>query len=314
MSRYTKIESADATCNAVIGCKPVSEGCRFCAAARMASGSLGRNNPAYAGVAVGGQWSGKVVFNQEALQDLKSWRKPLNVLVSFMGDIFQDDLADCDREQIWDTLYSHPQHTYQVLTKYTDNMVRFLEGRNIPPYIWIGVSVENDIRAAERIEKLQEINAKVRFCYYEPALGPVDWRWPWLNWIVAGGESGVLARTPHPFWFRNTYIWALEHGIPFCFKSWGSWQPVCAYLPREDATQVLANYGCELVAVDPVGTISARRNYPKTEQEWEYSKARPGSWWMARVTKRIAGRTLDGCIWNEKPRNRAPQMALDFVL
>lgn len=42
------------------------------------------------------------------------------------------------------------------------------------PNVWIGVSVEDQVTAEERIPFLLEVPAAVRFVSYEPALGPVD--------------------------------------------------------------------------------------------------------------------------------------------
>lgn len=80
------------------------------------------------------------------------------------------------------------------------------------PNVWLGVSVEDQASADERIPYLLETPAAVRWVSYEPALGPVDFgAWlgsrdyvateggqfasdPAIDWIVVGGESGPGAR------------------------------------------------------------------------------------------------------------------------
>lgn len=91
-------------------------------------------------------------------------------------------------------------------------------GRWPLPNVWLGVSVEDQTRADERIPALLDTPAAVRFISAEPLLGPVDltnWlnelRWgldlsdeagggsnsgtrPPLDWVIVGGESGQSAR------------------------------------------------------------------------------------------------------------------------
>src|SRR5690606_23205562 len=89
------------------------------------------------------------------------------------------------------------------------------------PYanVWLGVSVENQAAAVERIPLLLQCPAAVRWISAEPLLGPVDLRmvttaldidyqrdYDWLamlDWVVAGGESGPGARPMHPDWARS---------------------------------------------------------------------------------------------------------------
>lgn len=99
--------------------------------------------------------------------------------------------------------------------------------------IWLGVSVENQQAADERIPILLQTPAAVRFVSYEPALGPVNLQgWDGvlaryylhhemggtLDWIIAGGESGPGARPAHPDWFRTVRDQCQESGVPFFLK------------------------------------------------------------------------------------------------
>jgi len=90
------------------------------------------------------------------------------------------------------------------------------------PNVWLGVSVEDQKRADERIPVLLDCPAIVRFLSVEPLLGPVDlklnayWnplgrnsslhlnsvthRRDGIGWVIVGGESGPGARPFHPEW------------------------------------------------------------------------------------------------------------------
>jgi protein gp37 len=115
------------------------------------------------------------------------------------------------------------------------------------PNVWLGVSVEDQATADKRIPLLLQTPAAVRFVSYEPALGPVDfnpflpmppgesWSYevchaigsvdPYLDWIIAGGESGRGARPAEAEWFRAVRDQCVAAGVPFFFKQWGEWSP-----------------------------------------------------------------------------------------
>ena len=101
------------------------------------------------------------------------------------------------------------------------------------PNVWLGVSVENQAAADERIPLLLQTPAAVRFISAEPLLGPVEissHRYPalWttkLGWVIVGGESGPGARPMHPDWARSLRDQCQAAGVPFFFKQWGEWVP-----------------------------------------------------------------------------------------
>jgi protein gp37 len=234
VSTNTAISWTDATWNPIRGCSRVSEGCRNCYAERVA-GRFGipRRPDTYAkrlpyqglvrSTVDGPRWTGEVRFIEEALDQPLRWKKPRRIFVNSMSDLFHEKLTD---EQIWRVfdVMSHAGwlrgHTFQVLTKRPERMRDFMlkvpgelaksGGMKIPwppPTVWLGVSVENQEAADERIPLLLETPAAVRFLSVEPLLAPVTFRWakwePWkdtgnnhldglrhLDWVIVGGESG----------------------------------------------------------------------------------------------------------------------------
>lgn len=100
------------------------------------------------------------------------------------------------------------------------------------PQLWIGVSVENQDAADERIPELLETPAAVRFLSCEPLLGPVDiseyfdpcsvpcGEEPWtpLDWVIAGCESGPGARPADVAWLRLLRDQCSGSGVPFFLK------------------------------------------------------------------------------------------------
>jgi protein gp37 len=54
---------------------------------------------------------------------------------------------------------------------------------------------------------------------YEPALGLVDWDgWEWIEWLVAGSESGYGARAADAIWFEVARAWCEKNDVAFFMK------------------------------------------------------------------------------------------------
>src|SRR5437867_2855538 len=68
--------------------------------------------------------------------------------------------------QVFDTMEQTPRHIFQVLTKRSSLLRRFVNERysadHAPAHIWLGVSIE-DKAALVRLRHLQETRASVRF-------------------------------------------------------------------------------------------------------------------------------------------------------
>lgn len=102
------------------------------------------------------------------------------------------------------------------------------------PNVWLGTSVENQETADERIPHLLRCDAAVRWLSMEPLLGPVDldpypYSWDgrtWVDWVVAGGESGHGARPMNPQWVESLRDQCVGADVPFFFKQWGAWIPL----------------------------------------------------------------------------------------
>lgn len=247
MSGQTKIEWADKVWNPVTGCTPVSAGCANCYAKRMSKRLAGRcgypkDNPF------------AVTLHPKRLDEPLHWKKPQRIFVCSMGDLFHEDVPAAFSKKIFDTIKRADQHTFIMLTKRPHQMCSdvaaysvFYNGNNLLPNLYIGVSVEDQATADERIPHLFKLKAccpslKI-IVSYEPALGPVDFK-PYLSravppdhdggtgymtagldWVIMGGESGPRARPMHPDWARNARDQCKAAGVPFFFKQWGEWLP-----------------------------------------------------------------------------------------
>jgi protein gp37 len=209
MSTGTTIEWTEATWNPLVGCSRVSAGCQRCYAERLVHRGLA---PQHRGLTklVGGEprWTGEVRLVESALSLPLRWKTPRRVFVNSLSDLFHESVPDEWVLSIFEVMGGAWWHTYQLLTKRPERMAAVIERINptlreqgrapfgpVWKHVWLGVSVEDQATADERIPLLLETPAEVRWVSAEPLLGPVDFspwfppRQPALDWVVVGGES-----------------------------------------------------------------------------------------------------------------------------
>ena len=169
MSTTTQIEWTDATWNPVTGCTKITRGCDFCYAERFSERFRGvPGHPFENGF--------DLTLRPERLTQPLFWRRPRRIFVNSMSDLFHKEVPKPFVDSVFDTMEAADWHTYQVLTKRSSLLVRYLRSRYgsglAPPHIWLGVSVE-DAKNAVRLKHLQAAQASVKFVSFEPLLGPV---------------------------------------------------------------------------------------------------------------------------------------------
>lgn len=270
MADNSKIEWTGATWNPITGCSLASPGCTNCYAMKLAGTRLA-HHPSRAGLTqdskAGPVWTGEVRFNDQWIDQPLRWKRPRTIFVCAHGDLFHESVPDDWIDRVFAVMALASHHTFQVLTKRSARMRDYCDGitsasgagwvldqaesmkpsdqwngnvyqarhelaeHSCLPNVWLGVSVEDQQRADERIPDLLGTPAAVRWVSAEPLLGPVDLnrireefdgglgvKWesaldgkrfsPWvgddedpmiagfpkLDWVVAGGESGRGAR------------------------------------------------------------------------------------------------------------------------
>lgn len=109
------------------------------------------------------------------------WKRPRRVFVNSMSDLFHEDVPVDFIADVFAVMRDAKQHTFQVLTKRPERMRSFVNEwikdetpKEMPPNVWLGVSVEDQKAADERIPHLFMTPAAVRFLSCEPLLGPVS--------------------------------------------------------------------------------------------------------------------------------------------
>ena len=239
MSAKTSIQWTDRSWNPVRGCSLVSPGCTNCYAMKMAHRWSGAGQPYERLTRMtehGPVWTGKIKLIERALEEPLSWKQPARIFVNSMSDLFHEAVSNAFIDLVFLVMAEvQHRHTFQVLTKRPARMLQYCnrprEQRpqswhpNWPlPNVWLGVSVENQATADERIPILLRTPAAVRFLSVEPLLGPVelgDWLID-LDWVIVGGESGPCARACDLAWIRALVIECKKWDVRVFVKQLGA--------------------------------------------------------------------------------------------
>jgi protein gp37 len=240
------------------------------------------------------RWTGEIKFLEDVLLQPLRWTKPRKVFVNSMSDLFHEKVTDEMLDKAFAVMALTPQHTYQILTKRPERMKAYLSKhdvglrwavatdtftiswdkadfrrmvgpgtavewtRNGLPNVWLGVSVEDQKTANERIPLLLQTPAAVRWVSAEPLLDAInlhrlagdqfgwgrtdalnglyyvranaleygcEWetkRLPRLDWVVVGGESGPRARETQLFDIRGIVDQCQTFNVPVFVKQLGA--------------------------------------------------------------------------------------------
>lgn len=337
----------------------------------------------------GSVWTGRIMVNESTMLAPLNRKKPTMYFVNSMSDLFHESVPNEVIDRVFAVMALCQQHTFQVLTKRSERMRDYCTamaagnrsvisaGKGLAkpgvladrmaelakanpacshtgplPNVWLGVSVEDQKRADERIPDLLATPAAVRFLSCEPLLGRVDltkvqrfkpgvadrewlnaiggkvwtdqsnlpnpdlsWSYPGkpfsegrgLDWVIVGGESGPGARPMHPNWARALRDQCAAADVPFFFKQWGSWAPVCemteaqidacyhpAPISRPEASRRTRRNSCVLHADGQRFDGEAMFRRPAFEQG---SRAMT----MFSIGKKASGRLLDGAKHDAMP-------------
>ena len=214
MANKSSIEWTGSTWNPVTGCTKISPGCKNCYAERIAKRLFFMGQTNYTN-------GFKLTIHEHALKLPLKWKKPQMIFVNSMSDLFHRDVPEKFILKIFNVMNSAPWHTFQILTKRAERLVKVSERLVWGKNIWMGVSVENaDYKT--RIDYLRKIKAQVKFISFEPLIDEIDMiNLRGIDWVIVGGESGPKARYMSPEWVVNLRNQCLEQKVPFFFKQWG---------------------------------------------------------------------------------------------
>ncbi|MFI4959915.1 MAG: DUF5131 family protein [Hyphomicrobiales bacterium] len=222
MADATAIEWTDATWNPVTGCTKISAGCDNCYAARFSERFRGvPGHPFKTGF--------DLTLRPERLLQPFTWKRPRMIFVNSMSDLFYKEIPRAHIAAVFDTMEKADWHIYQVLTKRSSLLQKFINdryrNRTAPVHMWFGVSVENE-QATSRITHLQKANASIRFLSIEPLIAPVGKLClDNIHRVIVDGESGPRSRPMKSEWAIDIRNQCVTARVPFFFKQWGGRSP-----------------------------------------------------------------------------------------
>jgi protein gp37 len=305
MGENTKIEWADHTWNAWVGCSKISPACTNCYAESWAKRS---------GLVVWGEAGTRRRTSESKWREVHKWNERARatgvrerVFVNSLSDWAEDRRElDAYRSSMFAKIKQCESLDFLLLTKRADKIEGFLPadwGQGYPN-VQLGVTAENQEWFDKRVNELWRIKQKypdvITFVSCEPLLGPIDARWALesvelqdrpiedggaiysepIDLIIVGGESGSRHSRPMNLaWVRSLQEQCEAAKVPFFFKQWGSY---------------VGGTGPHLGFISLQNGMSAAAN--KGTHDW-------GQGYVSqKMSKKRTGRLLDGKEYSQLPR------------
>jgi protein gp37 len=332
----TKIEWTDSTFNPWIGCTRVSPACDACYAAvstpaRAMHIEWGPGKPRHRTSI--STWRQPLAWEREHAEFFAVHGHRRRVFCASLADVFDNEVDPQWRADLLRLMRQCKHLDFLLLTKRIGNVVHMIDEcaemehgdgwqsmwtQGVPPEnVWLGITVCNQQEADRDIPKLLATPARVRFLSCEPMRGPIDLginlggirltdesRWqgslPLIDWVIAGGESGLKARASHPDWFRSLRDQCVSANVPFHFKQHGEYVEYCRY-------HSYSKYADQCGWITrQIGDCESRRAALVNADGTPLVHGGPSNKvfpiaHMQRVGKKAAGRTLDGRVWDQFP-------------
>jgi protein gp37 len=161
------------------------------------------------------------IFHEHLLEKPLFWKKSRMIFVNSMSDTFNENITDEQILQLFSAMNKARWHTFQVLTKRSERLLKLSDKIKWTPNIWQGVTVEHTATRS-RIEDLRLVGAHTKFLSVEPLIGPIaGLNLTGIDWVIVGGESGPGARPMKKEWVTSIRDVCVKTKTPFFFKQWG---------------------------------------------------------------------------------------------
>jgi protein gp37 len=191
MAEQSAISWTDGTFNPWIGCTRVSPGCDHCYAARdnerrkwvSAWGAERRRTKT---------WGDPLKWNRKAIE---TGYKP-RIFCASLADVFDNEVPQEWREDLWQLLRDTPNLRWIVLTKRIGNVMKMVPADWPLAHVGIMATMVNQEEYDRDRFKLRDVPAPWRGISAEPLLSRIildhasHRREHWLDWMITGGESG----------------------------------------------------------------------------------------------------------------------------
>lgn len=232
----TKIDWADMTWNPVTGCL---NGCEYCYARKITERFKSKIN--FTVVDIEGQcfikplhlskeaypWGFYPTYHPDRLGEPAKIKKPQNIFVCSMADLFGDWVPDAWIEEVFNACEAAPRHRYLFLTKntkrYTQDPIWNLA--NSKPNWWFGTTATTQKEVEAKLGKLplyrngflsiepifEDLSLKCKSCTLAQSS---------VKWVIIGAETGNRKGKviPKREWIEAIVEQCREAGVPVFMK------------------------------------------------------------------------------------------------
>jgi len=161
-------------------------------------------------------------------------KAPKKIFLCSTHDLFGGWIPEAWRDVIFEGIKQYPQHTFQILTKFPQNI-----DRPMPDNVWLGVSItgnsKDDFMRASYFGFLPR-KAKIQFISYEPLLEMPSYNIPHVDWIIIGKLTGYDHKyDPKREWIEKIISSEEAKSTPIFLKDnlkeiWG--EPLIQEMPK----------------------------------------------------------------------------------
>lgn len=221
VSEKTAISWCDSTFNPWIGCTRVSPACDRCYAAR--------DNERHRWVS---EWDGPRRLTK-TWNEPRKWNRKASktgyrprVFCASLADVFDNQVPDEWRTDLWQLLRDTPNLRWMLLTKRIGNAKKMLPAQfDVAfPHVGLMATLANQEEWDRDFDKLMGTPAAWHGVSVEPMLGPINIGNARPDWIITGGESGPGFRPLDMAWVRDMRDQCARNGVTFHHKQNGGFR------------------------------------------------------------------------------------------
>ncbi len=144
-------------------------------------------------------------------------KKAKGIFVCDMSDLFGIGIPEEWTKRVLSNIKNHWTDRFYLLTKQPQNLIKFSP---FPDNCYVGITATNTDMAVAGMTALSEIEAKVKYVYFEPLLGyiPVTANGlSGIDWVVIGAQTKPTVY-PEIGWVQKIALAATKANIPLFLK------------------------------------------------------------------------------------------------